>query len=93
MELPSGKLPGAIRLENGLGDEADVTKAGLIHFSTMLTEATDGGRTWSMPRSLGYGLPPHLLHHSLGMLILTYGHRNVGFGQRMGVSRDECQSC
>ncbi|MBI3959670.1 MAG: exo-alpha-sialidase [Chloroflexi bacterium] len=92
LELPSGKLIGAIRLENCPGENGDVTQAGLIHFSTLLTESTDGGYTWAMPRSLGYGSPPHLLQHSSGALILTYGYRAAGFGQRVGVSRDEGQS-
>jgi hypothetical protein len=91
VELPSGKLLGAIRLENGQGDAANVTKAGLIHFSTLLSESTDGGQTWTMPRSLGYGSPPHLLHHSSGALILTYGYRLPGYGQRVGISTDEGQ--
>lgn len=92
VELPSGKLLGAIRLENGQGDAANVTKAGLIHFSTLLSESTDGGKTWSMPRSLGYGSPPHLLRHSSGALILTYGYRLPGYGQRVGISRDDGQN-
>ncbi len=92
VELPSGKLIGAIRLENGQGEAANVTKAGLIHFSTLLTESVDGGRTWSMPRSLGYGSPPHLLRHSSGALILTYGYRTEPVGQRVGISHDEGQT-
>jgi hypothetical protein len=92
LELPSGKLIGAIRLENGKGEHGDVTKAGLTHFSTLLTTSTDGGRTWSLPHSLGYGSPPHLLSHSSGALILTYSYRMMGFGQRVGISRDEGQS-
>jgi hypothetical protein len=92
LELASGKLIGAIRLENCPGEYGDVTEAGLIHFSTLLTESTDGGLTWSMPRSLGYGSPPHLLHHSSGILLLTYGYRTANFGQRVGISRDEGQS-
>ncbi len=89
LELPSGKLLGAIRLENCKEEHGDVTQAGLIHFSTLLSTSNDGGRTWSMPRSLGYGSPPHLLRHSSGALILTYGYRTADVGQRVGISRDE----
>ncbi|MFZ4656236.1 MAG: sialidase family protein [Caldilineaceae bacterium] len=92
LELPAGKLLGVIRLENAPGANGDVTKAGLIHFSTLLTESTDGGYTWSLPRLLGYGSPPHLLRHSSGALILTYGYRLPGYGQRVGISRDDGQS-
>ncbi len=92
LELPSGKLLGVIRLENCPGEHGNVTEAGLIHFSTLLTESTDCGRTWSLPRSLGYGSPPHLLRHSSGALLVTYGYRLPGYGQRVGISRDEGQS-
>lgn len=92
VELSSGKLIGAVRLENCPGDQGDVTQAGLIHFSTLLTESTDGGQSWTMPRSLGYGSPPHLLRHSAGTLVLTYGYRMKPVGQRVGISYDEGQS-
>ena len=92
VELPSGKLIGAIRLENCTGVNGDVTAAGLTHFSTLLTESTDGGRTWSLPRLLGYGAPPHLLRHSSGALLLTYSYRVAGYGQRVGISHDDGQT-
>ena len=92
VELPSGKLIGAIRLENCNAPQGDVTQAGLIHFSTLISESDDGGRTWTVGRSLGYGSPPHLLRHSAGALILTYGYRKEEVGQRMGISYDDGQS-
>lgn len=92
VELPDGKLVGAIRLENYQGENGDVTKAGYTHFSTLQTESDDGGLTWSMPRTLGYGSPPHLLRHSSGVLILTYGNRSAQPGQRVGLSHDGGQS-
>ena len=61
-------------------------------FSTLVSESNDGGQSWSEPRSLGYGAPPHLLRHSSGVLILTYGYRKEDVGQRVGISRDEGQS-
>ena len=56
----------------------------------MQTESLDGGRTWSTPRPLGFhGSPPHMVRHSSGALVLTYGYRLSPFGQRVAISRDE----
>ena len=89
IELPDGRLLGMIRLQNSAGPDGDVSRAGLIHFSILQTESTDGGRTWAPPRGLGFhGSPPHLLRHSSGTLILTYGCRQKPFGQRVALSRD-----
>jgi len=88
VELPSGTLLGMIRIENGGGK--DLKAAGLLDFSIMQTESTDGGRTWSVPKPLGFhGSPPHLLRHSSGLLILTYGYRQSPYGQRVAFSRDD----
>ncbi len=55
----------------------------------MQTESTDGGYTWTTARPLGFhGSPPHLLRHSSGVLILTYGYRQEPFGQRAALSYD-----
>lgn len=84
VELPSGKLVGAIRLElrEQVGDA--------FNFSMLMTESVDGGETWSEGKALGFhGSPPHLLHHSSGKLILTYGYRLEPYGQRVAVSCDE----
>ena len=88
MGLPSGKLVGAIRLQN-YGPDADVTKLGLIDFSIVQTDSADGGRTWSMPTPLFYGSPPHLLRHSSGALVMCYGYRRPPCGQRAAFSRDD----
>ena len=59
-------------------------------FSLMQTESDDGGRTWTTARPLGFhGSPPHLLRHSTGVLVLTYGYRQAPFGQRVAFSRDD----
>lgn len=53
------------------------------------TRSRDGGKTWSLPRDLGFqGSPPHLLWHSSGALVLSYGYRHPGYGQRARISRD-----
>ncbi len=88
VELASGKLLGMIRIENAGADL--VTSAGLVQFSMMQTESTDGGRTWSEARPLGFhGSPPHLLRHSSGRLVLVYGYRLAPYGQRVALSDDD----
>jgi hypothetical protein len=89
VELPSGTLFGMIRVQS-FGPEADVTRLGLIDFSLAQTESTDGGHTWTSARPMAFhGSPPHLLRHSTGALILTYGYRLAPFGQRVALSWDD----
>ena len=84
VELPSGKLVGMIRVGGDSG------KVGILSFSMVQTESEDGGETWSMPRPLNFhGAPPHLIQHSSGALVMIYGYRLVGFGQRVALSYDE----
>jgi hypothetical protein len=84
LELPNGHLVGMIRIEG------DMAQAGLVEFSLMQTDSTDGGVTWTMPKPLGFhGSPPHLLRHSSGVLVCVYGYRQPGYGQRAMLSRDE----
>ncbi len=56
---------------------------------TLQTESSDGGRTWSMPHSIGvWGLPSHLARLLDGRLLMTYGHRREPFGNLARVSAD-----
>jgi sialidase-1 len=88
VELPSGHLVGMIRIENH-GD-SDLEAIGIPSFSLMQTDSEDGGASWSVPRPLGFhGSPPHLLRHSSGALVLTYGYRQAPYGQRVALSYDE----
>lgn len=87
VELPSGRLLGMIRIQDHSGKTLQA--AGIPTFSLMQTESDDGGRTWLPARPLGFhGSPPHLLRHSTGVLILSYGYRQPPFGQRAALSRD-----
>jgi sialidase-1 len=87
VELPSGRLIGMIRFENS---GKDLTESGMPTFSMLQTESGDGGRTWTTVRPLGFhGSPPHLLRHSSGVLILTYGYREKPYGQRVALSYDD----
>lgn len=55
----------------------------------MQAMSRDGGRTWSEPRPLFYGFPPHLLRLKDGRLLSTYGHRRKPFGNQARISDDQ----
>jgi hypothetical protein len=60
---------------------------------TLQTESRDGGRTWSVPHSIGvWGLPSHLLRLSDGRLLMSYGHRRKPYGNQARVSEDNGQT-
>lgn len=88
LELPSGKIIGHIRFQ-------DYTKKTPFRptFSIFQTESEDGGKTWTEARPTGVcGSPPHLLRHSSGVLIGTYGYRKKPFGERVMLSHNEGKS-
>jgi hypothetical protein len=56
---------------------------------TLQSTSPDGGKKWSVPRSIGvWGLPSHLLRLKDGRLLMTYGHRRKPFGNQARVSTD-----
>ncbi|MBO7707750.1 MAG: exo-alpha-sialidase, partial [Thermoguttaceae bacterium] len=56
---------------------------------TLQTESADGGKTWSEIHSIGvWGHPSHLLRLADGRLVMTYGYRREGMGNRARVSSD-----
>ncbi len=56
---------------------------------TLQTESTDGGRTWTVPHSIGvWGFPSHLLRLRDGRLLMSYGHRRVPLGNQVRLSED-----
>lgn len=56
---------------------------------TLQTESSDGGATWSLPRTIGvWGLPSHLLRLRDDRLVMSYGHRRPPFGNQARVSTD-----
>ena len=59
------------------------------HRETLQTRSTDGGKTWSVPESIGvWGLPSHLLRLKDDRLLMTYGHRRPPYGNQARVSED-----
>jgi Neuraminidase (sialidase) len=60
---------------------------------TLQSESTDGGKSWSVPHSIGvWGLPSHLLRLKDGRLLMSYGHRRPPIGNQARISRDNGKS-
>ena len=76
--LPNGKIIVHIRMQCG----------GL--FTVYQSESFDDGKSFTVPHpiGLGHGSPPHLMLHSSGVLISSYGYRREPFGQRVMFSKD-----
>jgi Neuraminidase (sialidase) len=56
---------------------------------TLQSESRDGGKTWTVPHSIGvWGLPSHLLKLRDGRLLMSYGHRRKPFGNQVRISED-----
>jgi hypothetical protein len=55
---------------------------------TLQTESKDGGKTWSEPHAITFGLPSHLLRLRDNRLLMTYGHRRPPFGNQARISSD-----
>lgn len=54
---------------------------------TLQCESADGGKSWTVPRSIGvWGLPSYLTNLKDGRLLMTYGHRRKPFGNQARVS-------
>ena len=60
---------------------------------TLQSESSDGGKTWSEPRSIDvWGLPSHLLRLADDRLLMTYGHRRAPLGNQARTSEDHGRS-
>ncbi len=56
---------------------------------TLQCESADGGRTWTVPHTIGvWGLPSFLLRLRNGNLLVTYGYRRKPLGNQARLSRD-----
>lgn len=79
VQCASGKIVAQIRNHNAANKG-----------ETLQSESADGGKTWSVPRSIGvWGLPSHLLRLRDDRLLMTYGHRRKPFGNQARLSEDE----
>jgi len=56
---------------------------------TLQTESDDGGKTWSVPHSIGvWGIPSFLTRLSDDRLLMTYGYRRKPYGNQARLSID-----
>ena len=86
LQLESGKVICHIRVQSPDGMD------GIGFLPLHQSESVDGGKTWSEPKPLEYGdgaRPAHLLLHSSGAVISTFGYRDEPFGVKAMVSYDE----
>jgi len=80
VQLPNGRILGTIRAQ---GEGVD------FGFTIYETHSDDGGFTWSPMKPLGIcGSPPHLMVHSSGAVICSFGRRTDPYGERARISRD-----
>lgn len=87
--LPNGKIIVHIRVQCG-GSRVKGKESTDKVFTTYQSVSTDGGKTFTKPYDLGNnGAPCHIMRHSSGVLIATYGYRNAPYGQRVMFSFDE----
>ena len=79
IELPDGRILCHVRVQ------------GEGYFTLYQSESTDGGRTWTKPYAIlskKGGAPSHMVLLKNGILLATYGYRQVPCGIRYMVSRD-----
>lgn len=55
---------------------------------TLQTESSDGGKTWTTPHPITFGIPSHLMRLRDDRLLMTYGHRRPPFGNQARISAD-----
>ena len=80
VELPDGTILGALRVGGPMLPQRN---------GVALTFSYDGGKTFTPPQIMDHsGTPPHLLLHSSGAVVLTYGRREAPCGERARISWD-----
>ena len=75
----NGVLLGLVRLSALTQERLDAEQ--FINYSMAETYSNDGGSTWSMPSAFPHhGSTPHLMGHSSGRLLATFGCREQPYG-------------
>lgn len=83
--------PHAVLLDDGTL-LAHMRAEGTNIFTIYQSRSADNGKTWTTPERLlprTGGSPPHILKHSSGMLICTYGYRKPPYGVKAMFSADQ----
>ncbi len=79
VEAGDGRIVAQIRNENKTNNG-----------ETLQTESSDGGKTWSVPHTIGvWGMPSFLTRLHSGSLLMTYGYRRAPFGNQARFSDDD----
>jgi len=82
VEAGDGTLVCHIRNENRQSDG-----------ETLQSESIDGGKTWSVPHTIGvWGIPSHLLRLKDDRLLMSYGYRRAPYGNQARISSDNGQT-
>ena len=81
IQLPDGAVLAVLRVH-----DSSLPGGTTLYF----TRSADGGRTWAKPERMTdlLGAPGHLMLHSSGAVIMTYGRRVDRKGQYARISRD-----
>ena len=89
VELKDGRLLGLIRYDPNHHDYGN-RQPGQTDFQMCQSFSGDGGKTWSRAEVMDFhGSPPHLLRHSSGALVASYGYREQPYGIRAMLSFDD----
>ena len=89
VELGDGRLLGLVRYDPNHHDYHN-RQPGQTDFQMCQALSDDGGKTWSTAEVMDFhGSPPHLLRHSSGVLVTTYGYREKPYGIRAMLSHDD----
>lgn len=84
--------PHAVVLDDGtILAHIRAERSGAHIFTVYQSRSTDNGKTWTTPERilpLTGGSPPHILKHSSGVLICTYGYREYPYGIKAMFSKD-----
>ena len=84
IQAANGNIVVQIRSHDGHKEIGDVADRHMLQ-----TISKDGGRTWSVPRSIGLnGYPPHFLRLRDDRLLMTYDQRHAPFGVAALISSD-----